>query len=59
MQKDTDSIYDLTNTWLMRLEEFKIRDIEEFKIMQTGKKNNCHNYSMSNYTNNERKSFSN
>ena len=48
MQEDINKVYDWTNTWLMRL------NIEKCKIMHIGKKNNSHNYTLSNYNNNER-----
>ena len=48
MQEDINKVFDRTNTWLMRL------NIEKCKIMHIGKKNNSHNYTLSNYNNNER-----
>ena len=45
MQNDIDTILDLTNTWLMRL------NIEKCKVMHIGKKNN---YTIKSYENEER-----
>ena len=47
-QEDIDKINVWTNTWLMRLNK------EKCKIMYIGKKNKCHNHTISNYIYKER-----